>query len=48
MLTAAMLFFVGQALNAPTWYWVCWVTGIVLSIVNTCINLIKVGMKWNE
>ena len=40
MLIYAMLYYIGQAVNAPVWYWVCW--GIS-AYIKCCVWLVKLA-----
>ena len=45
MLTLIMLFWIGQALAAPTWYWVVWVLSLGWKLANAVVDIFNAGKE---
>lgn len=45
MLTAIMLFWIGQTLNAPAWYWWLWGIYSAITLLQFGVNAYKRGKK---
>lgn len=43
MLTLAMLFWIGNQLNAPTWYWWCWGIAAFIIVIKFGYGCVKAG-----
>lgn len=48
MLSLAMFFYIGVALNAPTWYWALWGVYIVTWLIRCCLTVVKAVLKLKE
>lgn len=48
MLSHAMLFYIGVAINAPAWYWAMWGVCVIAWLIGLCIKIGKLIYKIKE
>ena len=45
MLYLIMMFWIGKALAAPTWYWVCWAAMLGWKLAGALVSVYKAGKE---